>query len=73
VAAILRDEVWPAYRRFLDVLTEYRPHARQDSVGLSALPRGDEIYASQIRAHTTLPLTAEEVHATGLSELEAVQ
>jgi uncharacterized protein (DUF885 family) len=73
VAAILRDEVWPAYRRYLDVLTEYRPHARQDSVGLSALPRGDEIYASQIRAHTTLPLTAEEVHATGLSELEAVQ
>jgi uncharacterized protein (DUF885 family) len=73
VAEILRDEVWPAYRRYLDVLTEYRHHAREDSVGLSALPRGDEIYASQIRAHTTLPLTAEEVHAKGLSELEAVQ
>src|SRR5205807_7473244 len=38
VADILRDEVWPAYRRYLDVLTEYRPHARQDSVGTSALP-----------------------------------
>jgi uncharacterized protein (DUF885 family) len=73
VAAILRDEVWPAYGRYLEMLTGYRRHAREDSPGMSALPRGDEIYASQIRAHTTLPLTAEEVHATGLRELEAVQ
>jgi uncharacterized protein (DUF885 family) len=73
VASILRDEVWPAYRTYLDMLVEYRPHAREDSVGMSGLPRGDEIYASQIRAHTTLPLTAEAVHATGLRELDAVQ
>jgi uncharacterized protein (DUF885 family) len=73
VAAILRDEVWPAYQGYLDILTGYRPHARDDSVGMSALPRGDEMYASQIRAHTTLPLTAEAVHATGLRELDAVQ
>lgn len=73
VAGILRDEVWPAYRSYLDLLTEYRPHAREEDVGTSALPRGDEIYASQIRAHTTLPLTAEAVHATGLRELDAIQ
>jgi uncharacterized protein (DUF885 family) len=73
IAGILRDDVWPAYMRYLDMLTEYRPHAREDSVGMSALPRGEEMYASQVRAHTTLPLTAEEVHATGLRELEAIQ
>ncbi|TMK51134.1 MAG: DUF885 domain-containing protein [Actinobacteria bacterium] len=73
VAAILRDDVWPAYRRYLDLLIEYRPHAREENVGTCALPRGEEIYASQIRAHTTLPLTAGEVHATGLRELEAIQ
>jgi len=73
VAAILRDDVWPAYGRYLDLLIEYRPHAREGDVGTWALPRGEEIYASQIRAHTTLPLTADEVHATGLRELEAVQ
>lgn len=72
VAGILRDAVWPAYEEYLGVLTEYRAAAR-DSVGLSALPGGDAIYASQIRAHTTLELTAEEVHATGVGQLASIR
>lgn len=73
VAGILRDEVWPAYAGYLDMLMEYRPHAREDMVGISALPQGDEIYASQILAHTTLPVTAEQLHATGLEQLDAIR
>ncbi|GAC1364410.1 MAG: hypothetical protein NVSMB32_06940 [Actinomycetota bacterium] len=72
VAAVLREHIWPAYEQYLAVLLDYRPHARA-GVGLSTLPGGDEIYASQIRAHTTLPLSAEEVHATGLAELASIQ
>ncbi|HWD09379.1 MAG TPA: DUF885 domain-containing protein [Actinomycetota bacterium] len=72
VAAVLAGEVWPAYQRYLDALIEYRAHARR-SIGLAALPGGDAIYASQIRARTTLPLTAEQVHAIGLEELAAIQ
>lgn len=72
VAAVLRDKVWPAYQQYLSVLLEYRPQAR-DSVGVGSLPGGEDIYASQIRAHTTLPLSAEEVHATGLLELAAIR
>jgi len=73
VAAVLRDEVWPAYGRYLATLEAYRPHARERSLGLSALDRGDEMYASRIRTQTTLPLTAREVHVMGLEELEAIQ
>lgn len=72
VATVLKEKVWPAYQQYLAVLLEYRPQAR-DSVGVGSLPGGEDIYASQIRAHTTLPLSAEEVHATGLLELAAIQ
>ncbi|HMC08024.1 MAG TPA: DUF885 domain-containing protein, partial [Actinomycetota bacterium] len=67
-----REQVWPAFEGYLSVLNEYRPQAR-DSVGLCALPGGDAMYASQIRAHTTLPLDAATVHETGRRELARVQ
>lgn len=72
VLGVLRDRVWPAYQGYLDMLSEYRPQAR-DSVGLSGLERGEEIYASQIRAHTTLPLLPADVHAIGREELDAIK
>jgi uncharacterized protein (DUF885 family) len=72
VLSALRDHVWPAYRRYLEVLREYRPHAR-DTIGLSALPNGEEIYASQIKAFTTLPLTPQRVQEIGVEELARIQ
>lgn len=72
IRSVLADAVWPAYQRYLDVLKEYQPLARR-TIGLSALAGGDAIYASQIRALTTLPLSAEQVHAIGLEELGAIQ
>jgi uncharacterized protein (DUF885 family) len=72
VLRVLRDRVWPAYGGYLGVLAEYRPHARE-SVGMSALPDGLAMYASQIRAHTTLALSAEQVHAIGLEELAGIK
>jgi uncharacterized protein (DUF885 family) len=49
------------------------PKARSDEqVGLGALPGGAACYAAQIRAHTSLPLTADELHQLGLSEIARV-
>jgi uncharacterized protein (DUF885 family) len=72
VIAVLKDRVWPAYRSYLATLRRYRPSAR-DTIGLSALPNGDELYASQILSFTTLPLKAQEVHDIGLEELGKIQ
>jgi uncharacterized protein (DUF885 family) len=69
--SVLRDQVWPAYRRYLDVLREYRPAAR-DTIGLVALPGGDAIYAAQVEGYTSLPLDPNEVHRTGQEELARV-
>jgi uncharacterized protein (DUF885 family) len=72
VVDVLRDQVWPAYGRYLETVREYRPSARA-SIGLSDLPGGDAMYASQVRTFTTLPLDPREVHEIGVRELAAIQ
>lgn len=72
VAAVLRDAVWPAYQRYLEMLRRYWPSAR-DSIGLRDLPGGEAVYASEILAWTTVPLDARDLHRIGLEELEAIE
>jgi len=72
VVAILRDEVWPAYERFLETLHRYRPFATQ-TIGVFALPNGDAIYAAEILAYTTLPLEPQKVHDIGVADLAGIQ
>jgi uncharacterized protein (DUF885 family) len=72
VVAVLKERVWPAYQAYLEMLKRYRPSAR-DTIGLSALPNGDELYASQVLSFTTLPLKAQEVHDIGVEELGKIQ
>lgn len=71
-AAVIRDGIIPAYKRFGNFLkTEYLPAAR-DSVGLVGLKGGDRLYAHLIEVHTTLPLKAEDVHQLGLQEVARI-
>ena len=71
-AAQVRDVINPAHRKMRDFLkTEYLPKART-TVGLSAMPGGDALYAYRIEQSTTLPLKAEEVHQLGLSEVARI-
>jgi uncharacterized protein (DUF885 family) len=72
IAAVVRDAVAPAYERYLSVLRDYLPHATE-TIGLSALPGGEEMYAAEIRNWTTLPLEAQEVHDLGNERFEAIQ
>ncbi len=70
--AVVRDAVFPAYKRLRDFLCdEYLPVAR-DSVGLSGMPGGKTLYAYLIEANTTLPLSADYVHTLGLSEVARI-
>lgn len=70
--AVVRDEIFNAYTRLRNFLRdEYLPVAR-DSVGLVGMKGGDTLYRWLIEENTTLPLTAEEVHQTGLSEVARI-
>lgn len=66
---LIEQSIVPAYRR-LDVFMreEYLPHTRT-TVGRAALPNGRAWYEQDIRRHTTLPLTAAEIHQRGLDEV----
>ncbi len=72
VADVLREAVLPAFEAYLATLRDYLPRAR-DTVGLSALPDGEAMYAGQILAWTTLPLDPREVHELGVRELGKIQ
>ncbi|MCW2658197.1 MAG: hypothetical protein JWR06_2390, partial [Jatrophihabitans sp.] len=71
---IVSDDIMPALRRWRDLLVELQPAARPDEqAGLGALPGGDEDYLRAIEVHTTLPFTADELHAIGLTEIERLE
>ncbi|WP_374408176.1 DUF885 family protein [Pelagerythrobacter sp.] len=62
-----------AHTRLRDYLRdEYLPQAR-DSVGLSQMKGGAKLYEYLIESTTTLPLTADEIHRTGLAEVERIK
>jgi uncharacterized protein (DUF885 family) len=73
VAAAVEEHVYPALRRLRDYLAQtYEPRARPEP-GISTTPGGDEAYRLAIRTQTSLDTTAEEVHAFGLADLEAIE
>jgi len=72
VRGVLEGDVWPAFGRFLDVLRGYRERARS-SIGLLELPRGEEIYAAEIRAWTSLGLDPRVIHEVGVHELDEIR
>ncbi len=62
----------PAWRRLRDFLSaEYLPHART-APAVTVLPDGEEIYRHFIGYHTTLALSAEEIHEIGKREVERI-
>ncbi|WP_439534643.1 DUF885 domain-containing protein [Polymorphobacter sp.] len=70
---IIGGEVNPALARLRAYLkTDYLPAAR-DSVGLGALPGGDRLYEQLITSNTTTTMTADEIHALGLSEVARIR
>ena len=67
--AALQDRVHPAYLRLVAALERQAPDGRTDG-GAWQLPDGDAFYAFLLRQFTTTDLTAEQVHALGLAEVE---
>ena len=54
------------------IADEYLPRAR-DTVGLSAMPGGDKLYAYLAQSSTTTDLTPDQIHRIGLSEVVRLQ
>ena len=64
----------PALARWVATIKELLPRARpSEQAGLVYLPGGEEDYARAVRIYTTLPLSPEELHQTGLDQIAALE
>jgi uncharacterized protein (DUF885 family) len=73
VVAVLTTAVYPALRRYRDYLRgDYLPRARQET-SVAAMPGGADCYRARVRGFTTLELTPEEIHRTGLEQMEGIE
>ena len=69
---VIGEQVLPAYRELLVFLRDtYVPQARRTTAACD-LPDGEAFYAARIREYTTLPLSADDVHARGLQEVARI-
>ena len=71
---IAAEVVHPALAGWLAIVRELLPRARpSQQAGLVHLPGGAEDYARAVRIYTTLPLSAGELHQTGLDHVAALE
>jgi uncharacterized protein (DUF885 family) len=69
----LEHEVFPAYARLVQFLEqEYEP-AAVEAVGAWRLPNGLEFYRQRVRSFTSLEVSPEQVHQTGLDEVRRIR
>ena len=71
-ATALIDVVGPAYRKLITFAEGQQARAGTDD-GVWRLPDGEAYYARQLEAATTTAMTAAEIHAFGLAEVERIQ
>jgi len=69
---IVETDVRPAMALYRDTIRDtIRPKARDDDhVGLRWLADGPDVYDRMIRYHTTLELSAQQIHDIGLAQIE---
>lgn len=71
--AAISSSVVPAYANLLTFLRdEYLPGTRK-TLAAEAMPQGKAYYEQQLRQYTTLDVTAEDVHNTGLAEVARIE
>ncbi len=69
----LNEQFQPAYTAYIDWLKADMVNADVEARGVSALPNGKAFYDRQLATYTTLPMTADEVHQLGMSEVERIK
>jgi uncharacterized protein (DUF885 family) len=67
---LVREQIVPAFKRYRDFLEKEYLAAAREAIGVSANPNGAACYDASVRYHSSLPMTAKEVHSTGLQQVE---
>jgi uncharacterized protein (DUF885 family) len=71
--AVIQSVVIPAFQALRDfIVQEYLPACRVE-ISAASLPNGRAYYDYCVRRYTSLALTPEQVHATGLDEVRRIR
>jgi uncharacterized protein (DUF885 family) len=71
---VVTETVKPAIGRWVVLLRELLPRSRPaEQAGLVYLPGGEADYTLAIAIHTTLPLSSDQLHQTGLEEVDRLE
>lgn len=69
---VIAESVLPALAQYRDFLVkDYFPKGRK-SIAWKDMPNGIKWYEANIKAHTTLDLTADELHQLGINEVARI-
>lgn len=69
---VIATAVLPAFKKLRNFIKEeYMAHLRPETAA-SSLPEGNTYYQECLRYHLELPLTAKDIHAMGLQEVERI-
>jgi uncharacterized protein (DUF885 family) len=69
---LVAEEVIPGYQAMIALFEDMRPQATHDA-GIWRVPGGDRIYAAALQSSTTTTMTADEIHALGLAEVDRIE
>lgn len=71
-AELVSTEVIPGYKAMIMLFESMLPEATHDA-GIWRLPNGEAIYAANLRSNTTTQYSPEDIHATGLAEVDRIE
>ncbi len=69
----IMGSVVPAYQALHEFMAKEYVPACLDKIGASQLPNGKAFYEHRVRYYTTLDLTPQQVHDTGLAEVKRIR
>ena len=72
IAGTVADAIQPSLAAFRQVLIDDYLPAATETIGISALPGGDGMYAAEVLGWTSLPLDPREVHELGVERLNSI-
>lgn len=69
---LVASEIRPAVTRYRDFIRDEYLASAREAIGVDANPGGSECYLAAIRYYSTVDISPQEVHETGLREMEII-
>jgi len=70
---VIEEIVVPEYERLRDFLRDEYIPGSSETIGITEVEGGEEYYAYLVESYTTLDITAEKIHQTGLDEVARIR